>query len=200
MRENEAIFHLLNWIDLEEGNRTVDEIVSCSSQSGIVYSRAEMERAAEHCLAAGWIKILSVQDSEEDRLRWQDDPHQNWSEGFYPPGGVDFTPAGWTVFAKMLEEYRNTHPQAPHKSGTRCLWRMPGRVSILSLSEQQLRKELAAVQAGKDELTGGSLSATHKVSESIGPYPIGPWWVKRFVQSPVGYRLDISFSPPDMNF
>ena len=195
-------FHLLNWIDLEEGNRTLDEIVSYSSQwrPGVVFTRTDMEQAAEHCLAAGWIKILSAQDSEEDRLRWVDDPYQNWSEGFYPSGSIDFTPAGWAVFAKMLEEYRNDHPKAADESSTRCLWRTPGCVSILSLSEQELHRELAAVQAGQDELTGGGLSEAHTVGEIVGPYSIGPWWVKRFLQAPIGYRLDIFFTPADMNF
>ncbi len=202
MTEDKALFHLLNWIDLEEGNRTLDEIVSYSSywKPGVVFSRADMEQAAAYCLAAGWIKILSVQDSEEDRLRWQDDPHQNWSEDFYPPGGVDFTPAGWAVFAKMQQEYRNAHPKAADESGTRYLWRTPGCVSILSLSEQKLHQELAAVCAGQDELTGGGLSEAHTVSKSVGPYPIGPWWVKRFLEAPIGYRLDIYFMPADMNF
>lgn len=202
MNEDEAIFHLLGWLDLEQGNRTLDEIVAFASEHSfpIILSRAEMEHTAQKCLAQGWIKVLTFQDCEDDRRRWVNDPHQNWSESGYHPGRVDFTEAGWTAFAALAEgQAKRTAAEAP-PAMIRCLWRAPGCVSILSLSEQQLREELAAVKAGKDELTGGSLSAAHTVGEIVGPYPIGPWWVKRFVQSSVGYRLDVFFAPPDMSF
>lgn len=201
MKEDKALFHLLNWIDLEEGNRTLDEIVAYSSQwrPGTVFTRAELEQAAEDCLARGWVKILSAQDCEADRVRWQSDPNQNWSEANYQVGRVDFTDTGWTIFTKMVNRYQRRSPNETKDESTRYLWQTPGCVSILSLSEQELRRELAAVRAGQDELTGGGLSAEHRVGEIVGPYLIGPWWVKRFLKASVGYRLDIFFSPPDIN-
>ena len=163
-----------------------------------VFPKSEVERAIEKCLEAGWIKILSDQDCEADRLRWIDDPNQIWSESLYHVGCVDLTVVGWKVYAKMQDQ-KQLPLEEFYRQDVHYLWRIPGRVSILSMSEEKLLWELEDVRSGLDSLVGGGLSAEHTIGEINGPYAISSWWVNRFYLAPYGYRADISFEPADMH-
>lgn len=200
--EDEAIYRVLADIDQENGVRSVPEVIDYLVQDWRepALPRREIERAVEQCLALGWIKILSEQDCEEDRLRWADDPHQNWSEDTRGAGCVDFTSTGWAAYVEMVEARLGIGLNGLYTGSIQYLWRVPGRVSILAVSEEELLREQDEVRSGSDSLVGSGLTAEHTVTDITGPYAIGPWWVKRFWQAPSGYRTDITFEPADMNF
>lgn len=199
--KDKAIYHLLTEVDQEDGGRSVSEVIDYLVQDwrGLDLPRREIERAVDHCLALGWIKILSEQDCEKDRLRWIDDPHQNWSEDLRRAGCVDFTSAGWDVYAKMAEERLGLGLNGLYSRSIRYLWRVPGRVSMLSVSEEELIREQEEVRSGSDTLVGSGLKAEHTVTDIRGPYAIGPWWVTRFYLAPSGYRMDITFERANMD-
>ena len=139
-----------------------------------VFSKAEAEYAVEQCLANEWIKVLSEQDAEEDRLRWKNDPNQNYSDGPYRPGCVELTSAGWNAYVRLAIEQRKVTVMDLYRASGHCIWRVPGRVSLLYMSEEMLNRELAEVASASDSLVGGSLSAEHTIGEITGPYLIGP--------------------------
>ena len=162
-------------------------------------TRSDLERAADNCLMQGWVKVLTEEDREADLLRWLDEPHQNWSEMPYTHGCVDFTTVGWETYVRLWEQRRGMSLEVLHRSASCYLWRMPGQVSILSMSEEVLLKEVAGVKNGTDCLVSYGLQAEHTIERVTGPYAIGLWWVKRFYQAPYGYGVDIRFSPADMH-
>jgi len=199
---DKAIYHVLADIHQESGNISIQDTITYLTEHrpAAIFPKPEIERAVEQCLEAGWIKVLSEQDCEDDRLRWIDDPHQNWSENLDRVGCVDFTSEGWNVYAKLVNEHRRIPLEDLYRQSVQYIWRMPGRVSILSMSEEELLRERAEVVSGSDGLTSdGSLSADHKVGEITGPYAIGSWWVNRFYLAPYGYRVDVSFEPANMH-
>jgi len=182
------------------GNYTIEDTITTLTADWHIpiFTKSEVERAVEQCLQAGWIKVLSEQDCEKDRLRWIDDPNQIWSESLYRAGCVDLTLAGWNVFAQMQDQKQLPLAEL-YRQDVHYLWRILGRVSLLSISEEELVRELAEVRSGLDGLVGGGLSADHTIGEIIGPYAIGSWWVNRFYLAPYGYRADISFEPAYMH-
>ena len=200
--EDHAIYHLLGGIDEEGGYRSISTIIDylLDFYWKAIPTKSELERAAVQCLDRGWLKILSEQDCQEDSLRWADDPHQNWSELTHRPGDVDFTPAGWKAYVRLAKRLGETSPQEHCLESGQYLWRTPGCISMISMSQQMLLKDLAGVLAGTDCLVADSLSAKHTIGQIVGPYEIGAWWVKRFYLAPYGYRVDISFTPADMHF
>ena len=81
--EDAVIYQVLADIDLEDGTISRTDLIRYLSGNwhSHVFSQIELEHAVEHCLTANWIKVLTKQDCEEDRVRWLDNPHQNWCEG-----------------------------------------------------------------------------------------------------------------------
>ena len=65
---------------------------------------------------------------------------------------------------------------------------------MLSMSEELLLKEKDDIFAGRDDLAEGGLGAGH------AEVKLRPLAVTRFHLAPYGYRVDIDFSPADMNF
>lgn len=200
--EYQAIYCLLGGVDEEEGYRSISTIIDylldvyCETAS----AKSELHRAAVQCLDWGWLKILSEWDCQEDRLRWGDDPHQNWSELTHRPGDVDFTQVGWKAYVELAKRLGKSSPEERRRESGHCLWRTPGCVSMISMSSQLLLDDLAEILAGTDCLVADGLTAEHAITSTIGPYLIGPWWVKRRYLAPYGYRVDISFTPADMHF
>ena len=204
MTETEAlaIDCLLGGVDEEEGYRSISTIINYLLD---VYwetspAKPELQRAAVHCLDWGWLKILSEQDCQEDSLRWADDPHQNWSEFTSRPGEVDFTPLGWQAYVGLAEKLGETSPEERRRESGQYLWRTPGGVSLISMSKQLLLENMAEILAGTDCLVADGLTAEHAITSTVGPYLIGPWWVKRCYLAPYGYRVDISFTPANRHF
>lgn len=200
--EDQAIYHLLGGVDEEEGCRSISTIIEYLLEVywETTFAKPELERAAVQCLDWGWLKILSERDCQEDSLRWVDDPHQNWSEFASRPGEVDFTLAGWQAYVNLAKRLGEPSPEEHCRERGQYLWRTPGYVSLISVSKQLLLEDLAEVLAGTDCLVANGLSAEHTITNTTGPYRIGPWWVKRRYLAPYGYRVDISFTPADTHY
>lgn len=200
--EDQAIYCLLGAIDIRDGRPSISGVVDFILD---IYrkptpTRSELEHAAELCLQKEWIKILSEQDCEAELLRWEKEPHQNYSECPRRAGCADFTSKGWKAYVRLAKKLGKSSPQEDCRESGQYLWRTPGCVSMIYMSKQMLLKDLAEVLAGKDSLIPYGLSAEHTVTSTVGPYEIGSWWVKRFYLAPYGYRVDISFTPADKHF
>src|SRR5260221_56028 len=53
--------------------------------------RSQIEAAIDSCFRKGWLRVLTREDCEQDRVRWRDDPNQNCGEREYIEGNVDFS-------------------------------------------------------------------------------------------------------------
>ncbi len=194
-------YTVLNCVRLEGGIADADGLVTLAL--AIVrrdaHSAAELHLGITNCLVQGWIKVLTREDCLADRARWTNDPHQDqdWVKMSYKEGSIDFTQTGWEVFVRQHQLRYGGDLDRLFGTGSTPLWDTPGRVSLLCVSENTVLDEIAEIRCGKDDLRGESLSAKHHVTEIIGPYPIGPWWVNRFYQAPQAYRADISYQPSD---
>ncbi len=110
-------------------------------------------------------------------------------------GCVDFTEAGWDFYSQLCQEKVGAAAEELFRDSMTCLWGTPGQVSLLSVSEEAVLKEVEKVRGGIDDLCGESLSVQHHVTEIIGPSPIDPWWVTHFYQARQGYRADVFYQP-----
>ena len=195
----QAIYCLFSNINQDDGNRSISATIEYVYWEPMPV-KSEMEHAVVQCLDRGWLKILSEHDCQRDRLRWENAPHQYYSESPYLAGCVDFSPEGWEAYVKLAEKLGKPSPEERCRKRMLYLWRTPGCISIISMSQEMHLKDLVEVLAGTDSLVADGLSAKHTIGEIVGPYEIGAWWVKRFYLAPYGYRVDISFTPADMHF
>ncbi len=202
---SEAEYRVLCCIGLEGGLADTEHVVSLAAalwRPGPI-SAADYASATATCEERGWIKVIMEEDRRADAARWADEPHQALGESPYYLRSWDFTPVGWRIFTQMIQQRHGVSREARYAESVQCLWEVPGRVSLLSVTENALLRELDEVLAGTDDLTvsdtGRGLREQHILGEISGPYPIGPWWVNRFYQALAGYRLDIAFEPADLH-
>ncbi len=195
--EAQAIYCLLGAIDLEDGRPDISGVIDFILD---IYrkptpTRQELQHAAELCLQQNWLQILSEEDCEAELLRWEKEPHQNYSECPRRAGCADFTSAGWKAYVRLAKRLGKSSPQEDCRKSGQYLWRTPGCVSLIYMSRQLLLDDLAEVLSGKNSLVSDGFLTQHTITNTVGPYPIGSWWVKRRYLAPYGYRVDISFTP-----
>lgn len=53
------------------------------------------------CLCKPWIKILTTDNCERDKKRWEAEENQSISEMKYTEGNVEFTPEGALLYGRI---------------------------------------------------------------------------------------------------
>jgi hypothetical protein len=195
-------YAILHAVRLEGGLAKAEDLVHLALEIRRKdYSASELHQAVLDCLAQGWIKVLTKEDCLFDTARWKGDVKEAYNtyrkEAYnaYREGSIDFTQAGWEVFAEFQGKYGGIDRLL--SSAATYLWNTPGQVSLLATSEESLLAEIEQVKNGTDDLYFESLSKDRTITKIVGPYAIGLWWVTRFYQAPQGYRADIFYEPAD---
>jgi hypothetical protein len=89
----------------------------------------QIEKAIESCFSKGWLRVLTQEDCEQDRARWQEDLNQNCGEEEYTEGDVDFSQAGARLFYDILVEMDTTENKKPFQESICYAWNVPGLVA-----------------------------------------------------------------------
>lgn len=148
------------------------------------------QAAMDSCFARGWLKILNADDCERDRLRWISEPNQYCGEWKYLVGNVNFTQEGAHLYDELSAEWYQSENLLPHQGTLGYAWRVPGYARLFGAYEEDVQDNLAKLESGEDFLGPDTLKIDH-----IGkPYPIGAWWINRFIRLPQGYSATIYYT------
>lgn len=152
------------------------------------FSQAKYKVAVETCIQKGWLRVITVQDREQDRLRWQNDMNQYCGEIEYQPGDIEFTEVGARLFYRILEELDVAEGKRPYESlSIGYSWSMPGCVRFFGAYADQVMQATEQYVTGKESLG----DCCRQIERVEGPFPTGPWWINRFVHLQEGYRCDL---------
>ncbi len=154
------------------------------------FTLAEYEAATETCIKKGWLKVLTAEDCEQDRLRWQNDPNPYGDEIEYKADNVDFTEEGARLFYSVLVAMDTAEGKRPYHDRIRYAWNVSGQVGVFGAYEDEVKQSAEDAVTGENWLGG----EVQRIERAAGPFPIGPWWLNRFVQLPQGYRADIYYT------
>lgn len=200
-----AEFNLLHSVEIVDGLYPSDRLIAharfLDSAADEDYSVEEYQTALEQCFQKGRLKMLTAEDCERDRARWVQEPDQFISEAEYEAGHVEFTGAGADLYYRILEEMAHARGEEPFHDTLGYAWRFPGQVRIFGVSEERVRNELPNSEQEGCWLYTGKMTI-HRIE---GPFPVGPWWINRFIRLPTGFRMDIyctledeeNYSQPD---
>ncbi len=173
--DDEAMYRVLCCIGLEGGFIKAVDIASLADAIWVIDAITEVRyvSATAACLEHGFLRVITEQDRRVDAERWINEPNQALGETPYLVGYLEFIPRGWKTFTQQQKKRYGVSLETHYAGSLRCIWNSPGRVSILSISEDTLVRELTNVRAGTDTLKASALQEPHTLGGVIGPYPIG---------------------------
>ena len=184
-------YHILTIIYLDGNSKRVGLAryifnyfsAACPSQ---VETIDKYENAIDSCLEKKLLKVITIEDCENDKIRWIQDDNHNLDEAPYFPGNIDFTKYGSNFFNDILDKLGKEK-----FDGYVCYkWKNSGVVSILAKYKNEILNEVEQLNSTPSHL----LSDGKKLVEIGIPYSIGPWWITRFDHIDVGWRVDIKYS------
>lgn len=138
---------------------------------GKQFSQAGYKVAVEICFQKAWIKVITAQEREQDRLRWQNDMNHYCGEIAYRPREVDFTEAVARLFYRILEELDVAEGKRPYESlSIGISWSVPGCVRFFGAYADQVMQATEQYVTGKEFLGDGCC----QIERVEGLFPTGP--------------------------
>jgi len=147
------------------------------------------EEAIHSCLVKEWLQIVDFDYCTQDKLRWENDENQTFSEYELEPGDLEFTELGANLYDEIVVAIEIQMGRRPHENLWAWTYRYPGQALLIGLYEEDVSKRLSATPDDNDYVFSSiQEDEISVVTERKGPFTIQNWWATRFIQLEKGYK------------